>query len=85
MLPTLQGGDFVIATRFFWRVKTGDLLVIDHASYGRIIKRVTHVSPLQGISVAGDNPASVSSEQIGQIDKQQVRGKVRFSITQAKT
>jgi hypothetical protein len=82
MLPELKGGDFIIATRLHRTIKVGDLLVINHLSYGRIIKRVLKISAQKGISIAGNNKESVSPEQLGWIQKQQVHGKVIFRIKQ---
>ena len=82
MLPALTGGDFVIATRFYRHIKLNDLLVINHPSYGRIIKRVAKISNKKNIYVTGDNSESISSEQIGSIAKSQIQGKVLFSIKQ---
>lgn len=81
MLPSLYPGDFVIGTRVYVCVSAKDLILVDHPNYGRIIKRVAKVSHQKGIWLEGDNPnESVSSEQMGWVDLNQVCAKVLFSI-----
>lgn len=82
MLPTLSGGDFVVATRLYHVIAKGDLLVVNHPCFGRIIKRVKAFSADHGILLNSDHNEGMSSEQLGWIDKQDIQAKVLFSIKQ---
>ena len=83
MLPTLTGGDFVIASRLYRHINVDDLLVINHPRYGKIIKRVKEISNNKDVYITGDNNTeSVSSAQMGWIKSNQIQGKVLFSIKQ---
>lgn len=97
MAPVFLPDDYVIGIRWWqpalhlWCVclrqpptyRVGDVLLIQHPNYGRIIKRVTAVDNNHATNgdvrytLAGDNTAnSVSSEDIGSTITQQIIGKV---------
>ncbi|OUR74229.1 hypothetical protein A9Q78_01090 [Methylophaga sp. 41_12_T18] len=80
MLPKLANDDFVVVSRFFWSLRPGDLVVADHDRYNKIIKRIEQVSEEKGYLLTGENEASVSSEDMGWISKQQIFGKVILQI-----
>jgi nickel-type superoxide dismutase maturation protease len=82
MLPKMAGGDFVIISRLFFSLTPGDIVVIDHPLYQRIIKRIEKTCSEKGLWLTGDNlSASVTPDQIGWIQKSQVKGKVIATIS----
>lgn len=82
MSPNIKQGSFVFIFKSpFTKFKTGDLVVVDHSQYGRIIKRVYSSNNNQQFSLTGDNPDSLSSEKMGLVNKRQLCGKV-FYISQ---
>lgn len=83
MLPTLADGDYVVASRWYARIRPGDILVIDHPRYRRIVKRVLRVCKRRGLLLGGDNAtASVDPHMIGWISPQRVLGKRLWSVRQ---
>ncbi len=82
MLPRLAAGDFVFTSRFFFRVNEGDLVVIDHPRFGRLVKRVFEVEENQRMLLCGENNASVSPEEMGWVTIEQLLGKVLFCVRQ---
>jgi len=80
MLPELADGDFVIVNRLFWSLKPREVIVANHIRYAQIIKRVKSYLPDKGILLEGISDRSVSSEQMGWIPRDQVVGKVIFSV-----
>jgi nickel-type superoxide dismutase maturation protease len=82
MLPKMAGGDFVIISRLFFSLKPGDVVVVDHPVYQRIVKRIEKTCSQQGIWLTGDNlSASVSSDDMGWVSRNQVKGKVIVTIS----
>lgn len=80
MWPYLSGGDFVIACRFFFRIRPNDIVIVDHPVYDRMIKRVADISSDKSLWLQGDNKASVTSQQMGWVSLEWVKAKVLFSI-----
>lgn len=76
MEPTLAAGDFVLASRWLYYLSIGDYIVVEHPKYQRIIKRIVTICPKQGLWLSGDNPKSLTSEQMGWLDKRCVVAKV---------
>lgn len=75
MEPTLRAGRVVLATRFFWRLKPGQLVVIKHRGLEKI-KRLERVRDQQ-IFVLGDNSrASLDSRSFGWLPIDSVRARV---------
>jgi signal peptidase I len=84
MYPTLSNGDFVVSTRWIGRIRVGDVLLIDHPVYGRLIKRVLRVSGDRSFLLTGDNAeASVSPERLGWVNRQWVLGKHLMTFKRA--
>ena len=79
MLPTLSDGDILIIKKAR-SIRPGFVIVVDHPSLGRIVKRVAEVSP-EGVRLTGDNPASTSAAEMGLVPSQSVNGKVVLAIT----
>lgn len=61
MAPTLSAGDIVVLRRR--PAKSGDIVVVDHAEFGTIIKRIDANGDL-----SGDSPASTSATELGPYD-----------------
>lgn len=58
MAPTLSAGDIIVLrTR---RAKVGEIVVVDHAKFGTIIKRINARGNL-----SGDNPESTPESALG--------------------
>lgn len=61
MAPTLSVGDIVVLRRR--PAKVGEIVVVDHAEFGTIIKRIDANGKL-----SGDSPASTSVTELGPYD-----------------
>lgn len=80
MQPELTNGDFVVISKLYRTLNVGDLVVAEHPTYHRIIKRITQISKVKGILLSGDNKQSVSSNQIGWVPKDNILGKVWLKV-----
>ena len=82
--PFFLPGDFVLIGLkpiFSRNLKVGDLIVFDHAEYGRLIKQVIEVHPQNDhIYVGGTHAMSLGVSQLGPISSSAVIGKVLFHI-----
>ena len=85
MAPTLADGDYVIGRRLSRRrpLRPGDIVVIDHPRYGRMVKRVATVDPDGSLTLKGDNAATVASVDIGRVQPKDVRNLVWFRVSPA--
>lgn len=83
MAPTLAHGDFVIGWRPSRRrpVQVGDVVVVQHPYYGRMIKRVSACRGDGTLSLKGDNAATVASIDMGAIRRDQVLSRARLRIS----
>ena len=80
--PDYQDGDFVLlATAPFLlsRLKAGEVIVFEHASYGMLIKRITQILPGE-VLVTGTHPHSLDSRKLGPIERRSITGKVLWHI-----
>ena len=76
MSPSYQDGDYLLSARSkFFKLKVGDIIVINHPKYGDIIKEITTVLP-DGYHVQGKNSMSTSTEDFGLITPKMIQGKV---------
>lgn len=82
MLPTLSEGDFVLISRYFRSLNVGELVVCQHPTYKRLIKRIEAIDLDGKYLLRGDNPQSVSPEKMGWIERSQILGKVLMQIKQ---
>lgn len=82
MLPTIAGGDFVIARRYFFTPKLNDIVVVDHPIYGRIVKRIEKIAANHTVWLRGENDDSVKPEQMGWISPDAIKGKVIYTVSQ---
>ncbi|MCV2403352.1 nickel-type superoxide dismutase maturation protease [Marinomonas sp. C2222] len=80
MSPLLEEGDFVFISRWYRKLMIGHLVVVDHALYGYIVKRVLHIAPDGQLWLGGENNKSMQSEKIGWVSPRRVIGKVITSI-----
>lgn len=85
MAPSYQEGDYVLywpqTLRLRWQptraYQVGDVVLVNHPVYGRIIKRISEVIDQQDYRLVGDNPAeSTSSEAMGKVHHRQCLGRV---------
>ena len=72
MTPDLPGGTFALFRRA-GSIAVGDIVLVRHPVYGRIVKRVTSAAPA-GYGLAGTSPVSTSPEKLGIVPKQAVLG-----------
>jgi nickel-type superoxide dismutase maturation protease len=85
MLPTLEPGDWVIATAG-GRVKHGDVVVVERPDRPglEVVKRITGAPGDEGLGfgewfVEGDNAAaSTDSREFGPVSRAAIRGRVRL-------
>lgn len=83
MLPSFCCGDFVIIyRRAHSTFKQGDVVVVDHAEFGKIIKRILAVRNDGCLLLVGDNlMASTDTFTLGSIQPKQVLGRVIGSVS----
>ena len=83
----VKEGDFVITISLPLLLRTinsGDVIVFDHAIYGRLLKRVLHFTANDQVFVIGANKNSLDSNHLGPINRDKIRGKVVWKITSRK-
>ena len=77
MSPTYQPGDYVVCVRWPKMVlKRNQIVVAEHPIFRAIIKRIHSVGESKNVLLIGDNRQSVSTENMGWIDKNAILGKV---------
>ena len=83
MAPVIADGSFVfVKTKLKkGKIQFGHKLIIRHKRYGHIIKTVEFIDRNGVIWCRGENPLSVTTEQIGPISIEQILGRVLFSIS----
>lgn len=74
MSPTLQSGDYVLTSGLL-RPKPQAMVVITHPHYGVMVKRVKELKGRQ-VLLSGDNAQSVSSEAMGWLSQDLIKGVV---------
>lgn len=67
MWPTLGHNDFVVSLGTPERIQIGDVVILEHADLGTIVKRVCADHRDGTFSVSGDNPQSTDSAAIGRV------------------
>lgn len=83
MFPTYQHNDYVVHAHWpGMALREGMIVVVNHPIYQYIIKRIRQIDELGNMLLAGDNPQSVSQNNIGWVDKTCLLGKVIFHIPQ---
>ena len=78
MAPLIPTDSFILVVKWLLLlpVKKEQRLVIQHPEYGVIVKTVAMVDKNGFIWIRGENDDSISVEQMGPIDKNQVLGRV---------
>ena len=79
MTPTLAPGDYLLVTKAR-AISAGFVVLVDHPKYGVIVKRIASVSG-ESISLEGDGPESTSTEALGNVTIQAIKGRARLAIT----
>jgi nickel-type superoxide dismutase maturation protease len=79
MSPALRDGDYILIKKAR-SLRPGFVVVADHPRLGRIVKRVMALDE-NGITLAGDNPSSTASVEIGPMQPEQLRGRAILAIT----
>lgn len=79
MSPAVLHGAYLLIKR---RKKyiDGDIVYVNHAKFGKIVKRIISGNKLTGFYLAGDNVSSVSMEQLGIVPQSHIIGIVRRII-----
>lgn len=80
MSPVLNEGDYVIASSWWLKLKLGSLVVVRHPQYKIIVKRILELRHDGAFLLSGENAASVDSQQMGWLTKNDLLGIVLFSI-----
>lgn len=81
MKPALSDGDFVLCSSWAKKPKINKLLIVEHAQFGTIIKRVIGVNADGSFWLDSDNDVGIRSERMGLLNPQQVVGSVLYCIT----
>ena len=81
MSPELHSGDYVVTINHFFSVKLNDTVVVEHPTYGSIVKRVSHIYADNSLAIHG-NALSVSENSLGRISPKSLKGKVIYCIKQ---
>lgn len=78
MEPTIGHASYVLTFKSrFTQFQTGDIIAIDHAQFGRIIKRIADIDINNRVLLSGDNhTCSTPSETMGWNDASRIVGKV---------
>lgn len=79
MAPTLAPGDYLIVTKAR-TLRSGFVVLVDHPKFGTIVKRVASASNLS-VSLQGDSPESTSTEALGNVALNHIKGRARLAIT----
>jgi len=82
MEPTMNQGDYLVVTKFFKTraLRSGFLVLVEHPSLGRIVKRIARVEPT-GVWLKGDSVQSTSSASMGLLAFKNIEGRVRVVIS----
>ncbi len=81
MAPNFTHNDYVLS--FAWRgtrYRPGDVVIVKHPQYRTIIKRIAEINNQGQALLAGDNPASTSSNSLGWQEQEDLIGKVIWHI-----
>lgn len=79
MAPTLAPGDYLIITKAR-TLRSGFVVLVDHPKYGQIVKRITSVAD-NSVRLEGDGPDSTSTDALGEIALNHVKGRARLAVT----
>ncbi|MFQ3190250.1 MAG: nickel-type superoxide dismutase maturation protease [Paraglaciecola sp.] len=80
MYPVMAENDYIVINHLFWQLNAGDIIVVDHPIYKKIIKRIMATAKNGDLWLRGENTGSVTPEKMGWIKTQWVKGKVIYII-----
>jgi len=81
MYPTLRDGDYIWASkRLLSHYRQGDIVLVDHPLYTRIVKRIKHIDKDGQYWLVGDGIDSVSSLQMGPVSNRQILARMFWHI-----
>ena len=78
MAPVIPSGSFILAAKWLsiFPIREGQRLVINHPTFGIIVKTVAIIDKNGFIWSKGENINSVSVEQMGPVNKGQILGRI---------
>ena len=79
MIPAIQPGAYVLLGPC-WRPMPDALVCVRHPHYGDLVKRLRHYDAQGRFCLAGENTASVTSEQMGWLPRSALLGRVWLVI-----
>lgn len=77
--PGLRNGSFAVFRRKR-EVKRGDIVLVRHPSYGKLIKKVATITLRGRIALHGMSEHGATGEGQSSVDRQEVLGKLMFRI-----
>lgn len=81
MYPTLRDGDYIWALRRLrGHYRQGDIVLVDHPKYAKIVKRIQSIDSNGLFWLTGDGIESVSSTEMGPINHRQILAKMFWHI-----
>ena len=80
MSPRVPHQSYVLTRRAKNIIVKKSMLIINHKSYGKILKKLVKVDDKNQLWFEGENLSSVSKEMIGPVKSENVIGKVIFVI-----
>ena len=82
LVPRLPQHSLVISMRWpgHWPLAPGTTIVVEHPTLGRLIKHVDRIDHHGRLWLYGEHPDGLSSEQMGPVSRQCVKGRVIFSV-----
>ena len=81
MKPIIKNNSFVLSIPFSDSNDKKLMLIFNHCKYGRLIKRLSFIDKRGFYWFEGDNVNSLTSKQIGPIQKKDILGKVLISFS----
>jgi len=83
MLPHYRDGDYVLAlSAKLCRLREGDVWLVNHPSYGAIIKRILKIDGQRFWLVSDNTHEGTSTEKLGLLEQHNLIGKVIWHIKQ---
>ena len=84
MLPLIPEKSFIFAFKIYSRLKAGDILIFNHFKYGKLVKELNSIDRHNQLWFKGQNTHSLSINDIGPINREQILGKALFIISPKK-
>ena len=81
MKPNIKNNSFILSIPFNNSNNRKLMLIFNHSKYGRLIKRLSFIDKKGFYWFEGDNINSLTSEQIGPIQKKDILGRVLISFS----